>query len=126
MSSKNFIGITGSSGKTSLKDLLFTVLNKYKKSYKSQNSFNNNIGLPYTLVNQNIKSEFNIYELGMNNFGEIDYLSNILKPNLAIITNIGSAHIGNFKNKKDHLELYNKIDLALDTFPCFEKESWLL
>jgi len=95
LSSKNFIGITGSSGKTSLKDLLFTVLNKYKKSYKSQKSFNNNIGLPYTLVNQNIKSEFNIYELGMNNFGEIDYLSNILKPNLAIITNIGEAHLGN-------------------------------
>ena len=101
LSSKNFIGITGSSGKTSLKDLLFTVLNKYKKSYKSQKSFNNNIGLPYTLVNQNIKSEFNIYELGMNNFGEIDYLSNILKPNLAIITNIGEAHLGNLGSIKN-------------------------
>ena len=101
LSSKNFIGITGSSGKTSLKDLLFTVLNKYKKSYKSQKSFNNNIGLPYTLVNQNIKSEFNIYELGMNNFGEIDYLSNILKPNLAIITNIGEAHLGNLGSVKN-------------------------
>ena len=101
LSSKNFIGITGSSGKTSLKDLLFTVLNKYKKSYKSQKSFNNNIGLPYTLVNQNINSEFNIYELGMNNFGEIDYLSNILKPNLAIITNIGEAHLGNLGSVKN-------------------------
>ena len=95
LNSNNFIGITGSSGKTSLKNLLFTVLNKYEKSYKSQKSFNNNIGLPYTLINQNIKSKFNIYELGMNNFGEIDYLSNILKPDLAIITNIGEAHLGN-------------------------------
>ncbi|EMH79803.1 UDP-N-acetylmuramoyl-tripeptide--D-alanyl-D-alanine ligase [alpha proteobacterium HIMB114] len=101
LNSKNFIGITGSSGKTSLKDLLFTVLNKYKKSYKSQKSYNNNIGLPYTLVNQNINSEFNIYELGMNNFGEIDSLSNILKPNLAIITNIGEAHLGNLGSIKN-------------------------
>ena len=95
LKSNKFIGITGSSGKTSLKDLLYEVLSKYDKSYKSQKSFNNNIGLPYTLVNQKKESKYNIYEIGMNNFGEIDYLSSILIPNLAIITNIGEAHLGN-------------------------------
>ncbi len=89
-----FIGITGSSGKTSLKEILYSVLKNYGSAYKSQKSFNNDIGLPYTLINQNKISRYNIYEVGMNRFGEIDTLSKILKPNLAVITNIGEAHLG--------------------------------
>ena len=112
--SNKFIGITGSSGKTSLKDLLYEVLSKYEKSYKSQKSFNNNIGLPYTLVNQKKETKYNIYEIGMNNFGEIDYLSSILMPNLAIITNIGEAHLGNLGSisniAKAKAEIINNID----------------
>ena len=114
LKSNKFIGITGSSGKTSLKDLLHEVLSKYDKSYKSQKSFNNNIGLPYTLVNQKKESKYNIYEIGMNNFGEIDYLSSILIPNLAIITNIGEAHLGNLGSisniAKAKAEIINNID----------------
>ena len=114
LKSNKFIGITGSSGKTSLKDLLYEVLSKYDKSYKSQKSFNNNIGLPYTLVNQKKESKYNIYEIGMNNFGEIDYLSSILIPNLAIITNIGDAHLGNLGSisniAKAKAEIINNID----------------
>ena len=89
-----FIGITGSSGKTSLKEILYSVLKNYGSAYKSQKSFNNDIGLPYTLINQNKISRYNIYEVGMNKLGEIDSLSKILKPNLGIITNIGEAHLG--------------------------------
>ena len=89
-----FIGITGSSGKTSLKEILYTVLKNYDSTYKSQKSFNNDIGLPFTLINQNRISRYNIYEVGMNRLGEIDTLSKILKPNLAVITNIGEAHLG--------------------------------
>ena len=89
-----FIGITGSSGKTSLKETLYKILKKYENTYKSQKSFNNHIGLPITLANQKRKSKFNIYEVGMNKLGEIHYLSNILKPNIGVITNIGEAHLG--------------------------------
>tara|TARA_B100000963_G_scaffold319427_1_gene301291 strand:- start:1043 stop:2383 length:1341 start_codon:yes stop_codon:yes gene_type:complete len=89
-----FIGVTGSSGKTSLKEILYSILKKYDSTYKSQKSFNNDIGLPFTLLNQNKISRYNIYEVGMNRLGEIDTLSKILKPNLAVITNIGEAHLG--------------------------------
>ncbi len=89
-----FIGITGSSGKTSLKEILYSILKKYNKTYKSQKSFNNDIGLPFTLINQSKASKYNIYEVGMNSLGEINSLSKILKPNLGVITNIGEAHLG--------------------------------
>lgn len=89
-----FIGITGSSGKTTLKEILYEVLRKYKPTYKSQKSYNNKIGLPYTLINQTKNTKFNIYELGMNKLGEINNLSKLLKPNIGIITNIGEAHLG--------------------------------
>ena len=89
-----FIGITGSSGKTSLKEILYSILKKYDNTYKSQKSFNNDVGLPFTLINQNKVSKYNIYEVGMNKLGEIDSLSGILKPHLAVITNIGEAHLG--------------------------------
>ena len=90
-----FIGITGSSGKTTLKEMIYDVLKKFGTSYKSIKSYNNHIGLPLTLLNQKVKSKFNIYELGMNQAGEIDFLSKILKPDIGIITNIGEAHLGN-------------------------------
>ena len=90
-----FIGITGSSGKTTLKEILFNTLKKYGSAYKSKKSYNNDIGLPFTLINQKRSSKYNIYEVGMNKLGEINDLSKILKPNIGIITNIGEAHLGN-------------------------------
>ena len=95
-----FIGITGSSGKTTLKETVFNCLSVFNKSYRSKKSFNNHIGLPYTLINQNQSSKFNIYELGMNKLGEINFLSKILKPNIAVITNIGEAHLGKLGSVK--------------------------
>ena len=95
-----FIGITGSSGKTTLKETVFNCLSAFNKSYRSKKSFNNHIGLPFTLINQNQSSKFNIYELGMNKLGEINFLSKILKPNIAVITNIGEAHLGKLGSVK--------------------------
>ena len=94
LNNRFFIGITGSSGKTSLKEVLYSILKKYDSSYKSQKSFNNDIGLPFTLINQNKISKYNIYEVGMNKLGEINALSKILKPNIGVITNVGEAHLG--------------------------------
>ena len=92
------IAITGSCGKTSLKKLIGDTLNKFSKSYFSPKSYNNKYGVPLSLFNLNLKNKFGIFEVGMDKKGEIDYLSKIIRPNIAVITNISYAHIKNFKN----------------------------
>ena len=96
-----FIGITGSYGKTTLKSMLQFFLSNFKKTYSSPKSFNNHFGLPLSLSNTPQNSKYNIFELGMSHKGEINKLSKILLPNIAIITNIGPAHLKNFKNLKE-------------------------
>ena len=95
------IAITGSSGKTSLKELIGRSLKKdYSVTY-SPRSFNNNFGVPVSLFNLRKSDDFGIFEIGMNKKGEINYLSKIIKPDVGIITNISYAHIKNFKNIKE-------------------------
>src|SRR5210317_924183 len=96
----NIIGITGSCGKTTLKELLGKSLTKVTKTYFSPKSFNNKFGVPLSLLNLKQNVNFGVFEVGMDRKGEIDYLSKILKPNLGIITNISYAHSKNFKNIK--------------------------
>ena len=92
------IAITGSSGKTTLKTLLGKVLSEYGKTYFSQKSYNNHIGVPLSLCNLESDHNYGVFEIGMSNTGEIRNLSNLVKPNIAIITNIGEAHLKNFDN----------------------------
>ena len=92
------IGITGSCGKTTVKEMLYFFLSQFAYSYKSPKSYNNNIGLPLSILNQPISSKYSVYELGMNKIGEINYLSSILKPQVGIITNIAPAHIGKLRS----------------------------
>ncbi len=92
------IGITGSCGKTSLKDLLASSLNKFGKASFSPKSYNNKYGVPLSLFNLNQNNNYGIFEIGMDKKGEIDFLSNIIKPDIGIITNISYAHAKNFKN----------------------------
>jgi murE/murF fusion protein len=92
------IAVTGSSGKTTLKTLLGKTLSKYGKTYFSQKSYNNHIGVPLSLCNLENDDKYGIFEIGMSNAGEIRKLSNLVKPDIAIITNIGEAHIENFDN----------------------------
>ncbi len=94
----NIIAITGSAGKTSLKDMLGITLNKYHQTFNSKKSFNNKYGVPLSLLNINQKDKFGVIEVGMDKKGEIDFLSKIIKPDIGLITNIGYAHIKNFKN----------------------------
>ncbi len=95
------ICITGSSGKTTLKEWSKNILkNKFKIHYNIGN-FNNEIGMPITLANMPKRTQICILELGMNKAGEIDFLSQIAMPKISIITNIGLAHIGNFNNEID-------------------------
>ena len=95
------IGITGSCGKTSLKELIGKSLKKICNVTYSKKSFNNKYGVPLSLFNLRKKDNFGIFELGMDRKGEIDNLSKIIKPNIGVITNISYAHIKNFKNIKE-------------------------
>ena len=96
----NIIAITGSCGKTTLKELLGNTLNKISKVSISPKSYNNKFGVPLSLFNINQKDEFGILEIGMDKKGEIDYLSKIIEPDVGVITNINYAHAKNFKNIK--------------------------
>ena len=99
-SSSKIIAITGSCGKTSLKELVGKTLNKISSTTYSRKSFNNKFGVPLSLFNLKQNDEFGVFEIGMDKKGEIDYLSKIIKPNVGIITNISYAHAKNFKNIK--------------------------
>ncbi len=95
------IAITGSSGKTSFKNLLTHVLSRLSTATSSKYSYNNKFGVPLSLFNINLKSNFGVFEVGMDRKGEITKLSKLIRPNLGIITNISYAHIKNFQNLKD-------------------------
>jgi len=96
--SSKIISITGSCGKTSLKELTGRSLNKISKATYSPKSFNNKFGVPLSLFNLKKNDDFGIFEIGMDKKGEIDFLSKIIKPDVGVITNISYAHIKNFKN----------------------------
>ncbi len=96
----NIIAITGSCGKTTLKELLGNILSKISKVSISPKSYNNKFGVPLSLFNIKQDDEFGILEVGMDRKGEIDYLSKIIEPDVGVITNINYAHAKNFKNIK--------------------------
>ena len=88
-----FIGVTGSVGKTTAKDMLAAVLGVKYKVLKTEGNHNNNVGLPLTLLELDSSHQIAVLEMGMDRFGEIDYLADIVKPDVGVITNIGDAHI---------------------------------
>ena len=92
------IAITGSAGKTSLKELIGQCLNKIAYTSYSKKSFNNKYGVPISLFNIQKKDIFGVFEVGMDKKGEIDSLTKLIMPDLGVITNISYAHIKNFKN----------------------------
>ncbi len=96
----NIIAVTGSCGKTTLKELLGNVLSKISKVTISPKSYNNKFGVPLSLFNIKQNDEFGILEVGMDKKGEINYLSKIIQPDVGVITNINYAHVKNFKNIK--------------------------
>lgn len=92
------IGVTGSAGKTSVKDALYTLFSAFGNSHKSQKSFNNHLGAPITLASMPKDTQFGIFEMGMNHAGELTDLSMLVRPDIAIITNVDLAHLANFDN----------------------------
>ena len=92
------ISITGSCGKTTLKEMIGFILKKISRITISPKSFNNKYGVPLSLFNLKQNDEFGVFEVGMDKKGEIDHLTKITKPDLGVITNISYAHSKNFKN----------------------------
>ena len=92
------IGVTGSVGKTSIKEAVSFLFKDKKRIQSSIGNFNNLIGMPINLANFDSCREISILELGMNKKGEIKKLSDICKPNISLITKISNAHIGNFNS----------------------------
>ena len=97
------VAITGSVGKTSTKDIIASVVSKKYKTLKTEGNNNNNIGLPLTILKLK-DHEALVIEMGMNHFGEISLLTQIAKPTLAVITNIGTSHIGNLGSRENILK----------------------
>ena len=106
------IAITGSVGKTSTKDLVYEVVNKKYKTLKPVGNLNNHIGLPLTILGLK-DHEALVVEMGMNHLKEISLLTNIAKPTIAIITNIGTAHIGNLGSRENILKAKLEITESL-------------
>ena len=95
------IAITGSVGKTTTKNYLHSILKKYGKTVSSPQSFNNYLGVILSRSKVQKDTDYAIFEVGMNQQNEISKLSHLIKPNIAIITNIGEAHIGNLGSKEN-------------------------
>lgn len=93
------ICITGSVGKTSTRDMVASVVKEKYKTLKNEGNYNNEIGIPKTLLNLEKDVEKAVLEIGMSFKGEIKYLSELIEPKIGIISNIGMSHIENFKNQ---------------------------
>ena len=108
------IGITGSSGKTTTKEIAAAIIGSEINTVMNPGNFNSESGLPLAIFDVRPCHEVGIFELGMNREGEIAALASILKPNIALITNIGSAHIGILGSKeaiaKEKKEIFSQFD----------------
>ncbi len=95
------IGITGSNGKTTTKDMVYSVLSQKYRCKKTEGNYNNHIGLPFTILQLEDGDEIAVLEMGMSGFGEIDKLCEISSPDYGIITNIGDSHLEFLKTKEN-------------------------
>ena len=113
------IAVTGSVGKTSTKDIIYEVVKTKYKTLKTEGNQNNHIGLPLTILKLT-NEEALVTEMGMNHMKEISLLTNIAKPTIAIITNIGTAHIGNLGSRE------NILKAKLEITESLKKENYLI
>ena len=90
------IGLTGSNGKTTVKELIASILSTNGKVLATRGNFNNDIGLPLTLLRLENDEQYAVIEMGANHPGEIDYLTHVTQPDIALITNAGAAHLEGF------------------------------
>ena len=94
------IGVTGSNGKTTTRHLIHTALSTTLKGTQSPKSFNNHLGVPLTILAASTDDDFVVSEIGSNFPGEIAFLAEIVRPDIGVITSVGTAHIGHFGTKE--------------------------
>ena len=114
------IGITGSYGKTSLKESLAHVLSNFAPTHKTTRSFNSHWGVPLTLANLHPRHNFAVIEMGMNSVGEISTYTRMVKPHIAMITNTGDAHIGKLGSKQAIADAKAEIFEGLEDFKAHD------
>ncbi|WP_286233481.1 UDP-N-acetylmuramoyl-tripeptide--D-alanyl-D-alanine ligase [Thalassotalea sediminis] len=142
------VGITGSSGKTTVKEMVAAILARLGKVLATEGNFNNDIGVPLTLLRLEHDHDFAVVEMGANHMGEIAYTSSLVQPDVAVINNIAAAHLEGFGDlcgvarakgeiyegmKSDGVALYNQdcklankwqwrlVDKTVKTFSCYNK-----
>ena len=110
------IALTGSNGKTSVKEMIATILSQHHQVLYTAGNFNNEIGVPLTLLRLQAGDEFGVFELGANHAGEIDYTSSLVKPSVAMVNNVASAHLEGFGSlegvAKAKSEIFNHISIG--------------
>ncbi|NGZ73878.1 UDP-N-acetylmuramoyl-tripeptide--D-alanyl-D-alanine ligase [Saccharibacillus alkalitolerans] len=109
------VGITGSNGKTTTKDMVFALLATSMRVHKTQGNFNNHLGLPLTLLAMPEETDVVVLEMGMSDLGEIALLAKIAPPDLAIVTNIGESHLLNLGSRENIARA--KLEIASGTKP---------
>ena len=124
------VGITGTNGKTTTKELIATVLQKRYNTLYTQGNLNNHIGVPLTLLGLTEEHEMAVVEMGANHPGEIRTLVNIAEPDCGLITNVGKAHLegfGSFEGVvKTKSELYDYLRSKKDAFIFLDKDNDVL
>lgn len=122
------IAVTGSTGKTSTRDLIWSVCRQKYKTQKNVGNLNNHIGVPLTILSFEEDIEVGVLEMGMDKPGEIDLLARVAKPDIGVITNIGMAHIENLGSREGifraKMELTNYFDES-NTLIAFHDEEFL-
>ncbi len=121
------IGITGSSGKTTTKEIMGTILSKAASTVINAGNLNSEIGLPLSVLNVSGENKYAVFEMGMNRSGEMDILTDILRPDIGVVTNIGTAHIGFLGSQKaiagEKKKIFSLFDGKQAAF-LFEDDPW--
>ncbi|QQZ09170.1 UDP-N-acetylmuramoyl-tripeptide--D-alanyl-D-alanine ligase [Heyndrickxia vini] len=107
------VGVTGSNGKTTTKDIITAVLSEKYAVQKTEGNFNNHLGLPITILSLNEETDVAVLEMGMSARGEIEFLTKMAKPDIAIITNIGEAHLQDLGSREGIAEAKLEITKGL-------------
>lgn len=112
---KPLIALTGSNGKTTLKEMLSAILSVEGNVLFTHGNLNNHIGVPLTLLRLRAEHDFAVIEMGANHFGEIDFLTKIGQPDVAVLNNAGAAHLEGFKNLEGVAQAKGEIFIGLGT-----------
>jgi len=112
---KPVIALTGSNGKTTLKEMIAAILSQEGKVLATMGNLNNNIGMPLTILRLREEHDFAVIEMGANHFGEIEFLTTIAKPDVAVVNNAGAAHLEGFINLEGVAQAKGEIFIGLGT-----------